>query len=117
MEEDQDKKASKILSRYMEAGAECFCPFLTESGITKVKEKRQESGDDLCSETTDKTMDFLKLVPYTFFPESMHLKRCHGSWLLKGEEYDCSSVALGVTLDEFMAASRKVELVCAQNQL
>lgn len=71
MDEDQAKKASKILFRYMEPGTKYFCPFLRASGVTKVK----ETGGDLFSETMDKTMDFLKVVPYTFFPESMHLKR------------------------------------------
>uniref|UniRef100_UPI003AAF1735 rhodopsin kinase GRK1 n=1 Tax=Centroberyx gerrardi TaxID=166262 RepID=UPI003AAF1735 len=75
--EDKDRvhKASKILSRYMEPGSKYFCPFLPENGITKVKEKHQEAGDDLLNETLDNVMDFLKEVPYTFFLESMYLKR------------------------------------------
>ncbi|KAM4630242.1 rhodopsin kinase GRK1 [Polymixia lowei] len=77
MAEDQDRatKAGKILSRYMEPDAKYFCPFLPENGITKVKEKHQEAGDDLLKETMDSVMDFLKEVPYTFFLESMYLKR------------------------------------------
>ncbi|KAM9367089.1 rhodopsin kinase GRK1 [Symphorus nematophorus] len=74
-DEDRVKKASKILSRYMEPGAKYFCPFLPENGITKVKEKHQEAGDELFSESMDSVMDFLKEVPYTFFLESMYLKR------------------------------------------
>ncbi|XP_012728973.1 rhodopsin kinase GRK1 [Fundulus heteroclitus] len=77
MAEDEDRasKASKILSRYMEPGAKYYCPFLPENGITKVKEKHQEAGDDLFNETMDSVMDYLKEVPYTFFLESMYLKR------------------------------------------
>ncbi|XP_056134509.1 rhodopsin kinase GRK1 [Lampris incognitus] len=77
MAEDQERvhKASKILSRYMEPDAKYFCPFLPENGITKVKDKHQKAGDDLLNETLDCVMDFLKEVPYTFFLESMYLKR------------------------------------------
>lgn len=77
MAEDEDRvqRASKILSRYMEPDAKYFCPFLPENGITKVKEKHQEAGDDLFGETMDNVMDFLKEVPYTFFLEGMYLKR------------------------------------------
>ncbi|XP_070685506.1 rhodopsin kinase GRK1 [Pempheris klunzingeri] len=74
-DEDRVKKGCKILSRYMEPGAKYFCPFLSENGITKVKEKHQESGDDLFNETMESVMDFLKEVPYTFFLETMYLKR------------------------------------------
>ncbi|CAB1327440.1 unnamed protein product [Coregonus sp. 'balchen'] len=75
--EDQDriKKASKMLSRYMEPSAKHFCPFLPENGITKVKEKHAEAGDDLFNETLASVLDFLKEVPYTFYLDSMHLKR------------------------------------------
>uniref|UniRef100_A0A3P8U871 G protein-coupled receptor kinase n=1 Tax=Amphiprion percula TaxID=161767 RepID=A0A3P8U871_AMPPE len=74
-DEDRVKKAGKILSRYMEPDAKYYCPFLPENGITNVKEKHQEAGDDLFNETMDSVMDFLKEVPYTFFLESMYLKR------------------------------------------
>ncbi|KAM7015566.1 LOW QUALITY PROTEIN: rhodopsin kinase GRK1 [Tautogolabrus adspersus] len=74
-DEDRSKKASKILSRYMEPGAKYFCSFLPENGITKVKEKYQEAGDHLFCETMDSVMDFLQEVPFTFFLESMYLKR------------------------------------------
>lgn len=75
--EDQDriKKASKMLSRYMEPSAKHFCPFLPENDITKVKEKYTEAGDDLFIETLTSVLDFLKEVPYTFYLDSMHLKR------------------------------------------
>ncbi|XP_029596959.1 rhodopsin kinase [Salmo trutta] len=75
--EDQDriKKASKMLSRYMEPSAKHFCPFLPENDITKVKEKYAEAGDDLFIETLTSVLDFLKEVPYTFYLDSMHLKR------------------------------------------
>ncbi|KAK6325748.1 hypothetical protein J4Q44_G00050900 [Coregonus suidteri] len=75
--EDQDriKKASKMLSRYMEPSAKHFCPFLPENGITKVKEKHAEAGDDLFNETLASVLDFLKEVPYTFYLDSMYLKR------------------------------------------
>ncbi|XP_037545878.1 rhodopsin kinase GRK1 [Nematolebias whitei] len=77
MAEDEDRanKARKILSRYMEPDARYCCPFLPENSITKVKEKHQEAGDDLFTETTESVMDFLKEVPYTVFLESMYLKR------------------------------------------
>ncbi|KAF7212269.1 rhodopsin kinase GRK1 [Nothobranchius furzeri] len=77
MAEDEDRanKAAKILSRYMEPNAKYYCPFLPENGITKVKEKYKEAGDDLFNETMDSVMDFLKEVPFTFFLESMYLKR------------------------------------------
>uniref|UniRef100_A0A3B5L6Y2 G protein-coupled receptor kinase n=1 Tax=Xiphophorus couchianus TaxID=32473 RepID=A0A3B5L6Y2_9TELE len=77
MAEDKDRasKAGKILSRYMEPEAKYYCPFLPENGITKVKEKHQEAGDDLFNATMDSVTDFLKEVPYTFFLESMYLKR------------------------------------------
>ncbi|XP_077375679.1 rhodopsin kinase GRK1 [Festucalex cinctus] len=74
-DEDRVKKANKILLRYMEPGVKYFCPFLPENSITKVKDKHQEAGDDLFGETLDNVMDFLKEVPYTFFLESMYLKR------------------------------------------
>lgn len=74
-DEDRVKKASKILSRYMEPGAKYFCPFLPENGVTKIKEKHKEAGDELFAEVLDSVLDFLKEVPYTFFLESMYLKR------------------------------------------
>lgn len=74
-DEDRVKKASKILSRYMEPGAKYFCPFLPENGITAIKEKHKDAGDDLFADTLDSVLDFLKEVPYTFFLESMYLKR------------------------------------------
>ncbi|CAJ1049563.1 rhodopsin kinase GRK1 [Xyrichtys novacula] len=74
-DEDRVKKASKILSRYMEPGAKYLCSFLPENGITKVKEKHHDAGDDLFNDTLDRVMDFLQEVPYTFFLESMYLKR------------------------------------------
>ncbi|CAK6965912.1 rhodopsin kinase GRK1 [Scomber scombrus] len=85
-DEDRVKKASKILSRYMEPVAKYFCPFLPENGITKVKEKHQEAGDDLLNETMDNVMDFLKEVPYTFFLETMYLKR----FFYSGSGWRCS---------------------------
>uniref|UniRef100_H3CVN9 G protein-coupled receptor kinase n=1 Tax=Tetraodon nigroviridis TaxID=99883 RepID=H3CVN9_TETNG len=77
MAEDADRvrKASKILSRYLEPGAKCFCPFLPENGITAIKEKHDGAGDDLFTDILDSVLDFLKEVPYTFFLESMYLKR------------------------------------------
>lgn len=77
MAEDQEraKKASNILSRYMEPGAKYYCPFLPENAITQIKEKHQGAGDELFQEIMDSMMDFLKEVPYTFFLESMYLKR------------------------------------------
>lgn len=74
-DEDRVNKACKIISRYMEPDAKYYCPFLPENGITKVKEKHQQASDDLFNETMDSVMDFLKEVPYTFFLESMYLKR------------------------------------------
>ncbi|CAL1603689.1 unnamed protein product [Knipowitschia caucasica] len=74
-DDERLQKAIKILSRYMEPGAKYFCPFLPENDITKVKEKHQEAGDDLFTETMESVMDFLKEVPYTFFLESLFLKR------------------------------------------
>ncbi|XP_034535718.1 rhodopsin kinase GRK1 [Notolabrus celidotus] len=77
MSEDEDrvKKASKILSRYMEPEAKYFCSFLSENGITKVKDEHQEAGDDLFNDTMEHVMDFLQEVPYLFFLESMYLRR------------------------------------------
>lgn len=74
-DENRVKKASKILSRYMEPDAKYFCRFLTENGITKVKEKHEEAEEDLFNDTLDTVMDFLKEVPFAFFLESMFLKR------------------------------------------
>ncbi|XP_046887034.1 rhodopsin kinase GRK1 [Hypomesus transpacificus] len=74
-DKDRAKKASKILSRYMEPDAKLFCPFLPENSITKVKEKHQDASDDLFNETLASVLDFLKEVPFTFFLESMYLKR------------------------------------------
>ncbi|KAM6979809.1 rhodopsin kinase GRK1 [Aplochiton taeniatus] len=74
-DKDRAKKASKIFTRYMEPGAKYFCPFLPENDITKVKEKLEEAKDDLFNETMDVVLNFLKEVPYTFFLESMYLKR------------------------------------------
>ena len=74
-DKDRAKKASKILSRYMEPDAKLFCPFLPENSITKVKEKHQDASDDLFNETLASVLDFLKEVPFTIFLESMYLKR------------------------------------------
>ncbi|XP_069029843.1 rhodopsin kinase GRK1 [Embiotoca jacksoni] len=74
-DEERVKKASKMLSRYMEPDAKYYCPFLPENDITKVKEKHTEASDGLFNDTRDSVMDFLKEVPYTFFLESMYLKR------------------------------------------
>ncbi|XP_076158670.1 rhodopsin kinase GRK1 [Alosa pseudoharengus] len=75
--EDKDRlrKASKIIERYMEPTAKYYCPFLPENEITKVKEKHQEACDDLFHQTQNCVMDFLKEVPYTFYLETMYLKR------------------------------------------
>ncbi|KAG7482834.1 rhodopsin kinase [Solea senegalensis] len=77
MAEDEDRvnKASEILSRYMESDAKYFCSFLSENDIAKVKEQHQNARDDLFTEIMDNVMDFLKEAPYTFFLESMYLKR------------------------------------------
>ncbi|KAI1885180.1 hypothetical protein AGOR_G00217530 [Albula goreensis] len=75
--EDSDRvqKAAKIIQRYMEPSAKYYCPFLPENNITKVKEAHQEAGDTLFIETLESVMDFLKEVPFTFFLETMYLKR------------------------------------------
>ncbi|KAG7467030.1 hypothetical protein MATL_G00148900 [Megalops atlanticus] len=74
-DKDRAQKASRIIQRYMEPSAKHFCPFLAENGITKVKERHQEAGDDLFVETLESVMDFLKEVPFTFFLETMYFKR------------------------------------------
>ncbi|KAM9816830.1 rhodopsin kinase GRK1 [Neosynchiropus ocellatus] len=77
MAEDEDRvqRAGKIFTRYMEPDAKCFCPFLPENCITKVKGQHKDAGGDLFNEILDALMDFLKTVPFTFFQESMYLKR------------------------------------------
>ncbi|MFT7808630.1 rhodopsin kinase-like [Arapaima gigas] len=69
------QKASKILERYMEPSAKYFCPFLPENSITKVKERHQDTTDDLFLETLRNVLDFLKEVPFTFYLETMYFKR------------------------------------------
>ncbi|XP_028291619.1 rhodopsin kinase GRK1 isoform X2 [Gouania willdenowi] len=74
-EEDRVTKVGNILSRYMETGSKYYCPFLPQNSITKVKDKHQDAGDNLFCEIIDTLMDFLKGKPFTFFLESMYLKR------------------------------------------
>ncbi|KAJ8003415.1 hypothetical protein DPEC_G00148080 [Dallia pectoralis] len=74
-DKDRTRKASKMLLRYMEPGGKLFCPFLPENVITKVKERQAEAADDLFNDLLLSIMDFLKEVPYTFYLESMFLKR------------------------------------------
>lgn len=77
MAEDSDraKKASKIVQRYLEPSAKYYCPFLPEDIITKVKESQEAVADDLFAAALATTLDFLREAPYTFFLESMYLKR------------------------------------------
>lgn len=72
---ERAKKASKLVQRYMDPSAKHFCPFLSEDIITKVKESLEVVGDDLFSAALAKTLDYLREAPYTFFLESMYLKR------------------------------------------
>ncbi|XP_042281590.1 rhodopsin kinase GRK1-like [Thunnus albacares] len=75
--EDSERvnKASKIVQRYMDSSAKHYCPFLSEDIIAKVKENQEAAGDDLFSAALATTLDYLREAPYTFFLESMYLKR------------------------------------------
>ncbi|KAK0135953.1 Rhodopsin kinase [Merluccius polli] len=72
---DTSQKASKIIQRYMEPDAKHHCPFLPEDIVAKVKEGQQEAGDGLFAPTLACVLDFLREAPYTFFLESMYLRR------------------------------------------
>lgn len=72
---DRGKKASKIVQRYMDPSAKHFCPYLPEDIIAKVKENLEAVGDDLFSASLAKTLEYLREAPYTFYLESMYLKR------------------------------------------
>lgn len=72
---DRAQKASKIVQRYMDPSAKNYCPFLAEDIITKVKEGLETVGDDLFAAALAGTLVFLREAPYTFFMESMYLKR------------------------------------------
>ncbi|KAM3607826.1 uncharacterized protein V6R79_014630 [Siganus canaliculatus] len=72
---DREKKASKIVQRYMDASAKHYCPFLPEDIVAKVKEGLEAVGDDLFAAALATTLDYLREAPYTFFMESMYLKR------------------------------------------
>lgn len=72
---DRDKKASKIVQRYMDPSAKHYCPFLPEEVISKVKENQEAVGDDLFVAALATTLDYLREAPYVFFMESMYLKR------------------------------------------
>ncbi|KAM9805158.1 rhodopsin kinase GRK1-like [Neosynchiropus ocellatus] len=75
--EDSDRasKASKIVQRYMDSSAKHFCPFLSEEIVAKVKEGQEAVRDDLFASVLASTLDYLREAPYTFFLESMYLKR------------------------------------------
>uniref|UniRef100_A0A7N8XXD3 G protein-coupled receptor kinase n=1 Tax=Mastacembelus armatus TaxID=205130 RepID=A0A7N8XXD3_9TELE len=72
---ERAKKASKIVQRYMDPSAKNYCPFLSEDIMAKVKENQQAAGDDLFAAALTATLGYLKEAPYTFFLESMYLKR------------------------------------------
>ncbi|XP_035531956.1 rhodopsin kinase GRK1-like [Morone saxatilis] len=72
---DRAKKSSKIVQRYMEPSAKYYCPFLPEDIIAKVKEGLEAAGDDLFSAALTTTLNYLREAPYTFFMESLFLKR------------------------------------------
>ncbi|XP_037644825.1 rhodopsin kinase GRK1-like [Sebastes umbrosus] len=72
---DRAKKASKIVDRYMDPAAKHYCPYLSEDIIAKVKESQEAAGDDLFAAALATTLDFLRDAPYTFFMESLYLKR------------------------------------------
>ncbi|XP_072300820.1 rhodopsin kinase GRK1-like [Eucyclogobius newberryi] len=77
MAEDSErvKKASKIVQRYMDASAKHYCPFLPEEIVAKVKEAQEAAGDGLFAPSLASTLKYLREAPYTFFLESMYLKR------------------------------------------
>nr|XP_046219705.1 rhodopsin kinase GRK1-like [Oncorhynchus gorbuscha] len=72
---DRAQKASRIVQRYLESSAKLYCPFLTPETVTQVKEAQQGAGDTLFSQTLVSVLGYLQEVPYTFFLESMYLKR------------------------------------------
>eukprot|EP00063_Salmo_salar_P055009 XP_014029844.1 PREDICTED: rhodopsin kinase [Salmo salar] len=72
---DRAQKASRIVQRYLESSAKLYCPFLTPETVTQVKDAQQGAGDTLFSQTLVSVLGYLQEVPYTFFLESMYLKR------------------------------------------
>ncbi|XP_041663289.1 rhodopsin kinase GRK1-like [Cheilinus undulatus] len=72
---ERAKKASKIIQRYMDPSAKHYCPFLSEDIIAKVKEGQEAVGDNLFAVALSTTLDFLREAPFTFFLESMYVKR------------------------------------------
>ncbi|XP_041699865.2 rhodopsin kinase GRK1-like [Coregonus clupeaformis] len=72
---DRAQKASRIIQRYLESSAKLYCPFLTPETVTQVKEAQQGAGDALFAQTLASVLGYLQEVPYTFFLESMYLKR------------------------------------------
>lgn len=72
---DRSTKASKIVQRYMDPSAKNYCPFLSEEVIAKVKKDQDAVGDDLFASALSTMLDYLREAPYTFYLESMYLKR------------------------------------------
>uniref|UniRef100_H3D8Q2 G protein-coupled receptor kinase n=1 Tax=Tetraodon nigroviridis TaxID=99883 RepID=H3D8Q2_TETNG len=72
---ERAQKASKIVQRYMDPAAKHYCPYLPEDVIAKVKEGQEAAGDDLFAAALATTLDYLREAPFTFFMESMYLKR------------------------------------------
>ncbi|XP_053296093.1 rhodopsin kinase GRK1 isoform X2 [Pleuronectes platessa] len=72
---DRAKKASKIVQRYMDPSAKHYCPFLSEDIIAKVKEDQGSVRDDLFVAALARMLDYLREAPYTFFLESLYMKR------------------------------------------
>ncbi|XP_029936980.1 rhodopsin kinase-like [Myripristis murdjan] len=72
---ERAKKASKIVQRYMDPAAKHYCPFLSEDIMNKVKEGQEAADDGLFADALASVLEYLRVAPYTFFMESMFLKR------------------------------------------
>ncbi|KAM6986240.1 rhodopsin kinase GRK1-like [Aplochiton taeniatus] len=75
--EDSDRiqKASRMVQRYMEPSAKHYCPFLPEDIIAQVKQGQEAASDGLFNQALASLLAYLMEAPYTFFLESMYLKR------------------------------------------
>ncbi|KAG7256241.1 hypothetical protein CRUP_011287 [Coryphaenoides rupestris] len=72
---DTSQRASRIVQRYMKPSAKHHCPFLPEELVARVREAQQDAADGLFAPALACVLAFLRGAPFTFFLESMYLKR------------------------------------------
>ncbi|KAG7275934.1 hypothetical protein CRUP_011384 [Coryphaenoides rupestris] len=72
---DTSQQASRIVQRYMEPSGKYHCPFMPEELVARVREAQQDAADGLFAPALACVLAFLRGAPFTFFLESMYLKR------------------------------------------